>query len=151
MSAFSLTWMYFSIGLHIYNNKLVFACLVKTATWVKCLCSTLGFFVYNHLRLPAWAVTNSKIWRLKLRRRRHTSNTSSYSISSRSKQLFNFFCRCRNTRKKLQNFIFCKNYNNSLLWIVGIRSTDAGQLHHVEAALEIFLQSGCCTNVKTHT
>ena len=60
------------------------ACIVKTATGVQCLVSIQQKRLC--LRVFSFPIAFQNDWH-----RRHTSNTSSYSILSRGKQLFYFF------------------------------------------------------------
>ena len=90
------------IGVYFYQlaqiiemyNRPITACIVKTATEAQCLCSTSEkasscFFISHHRILFApQLIVQSSVWNDQ--RIRQTSNTSSYSISSRVKQLFKF-------------------------------------------------------------
>ena len=71
------------------------------------------FFISHRFLLFACAATNRATWCLeRSAQKTHTPNISSYSISSKDKQLCNFFCSYRHTRKNLLSFRSCRIYNS---------------------------------------
>ena len=76
----------------------------------SCLCLTSktvspssGFVVSRRFTLLSWARTTGI---------EDISNTNSYFILSRSKQLFKRFCSYKHTRKYLPSFLSCRIYNS---------------------------------------
>ena len=119
MGAFLRTQMYFLLAcIDHWNicNRLVITRIVKSQEFSVCVplrkmrhCFQVSLLLIAFFCLRAPKLTGrfdvQNDWC-----RRHTSNTSSYFISSRGKQLFKLFCNYKHT-KKILSFRSCRIYN----------------------------------------